>query len=141
MPTTQNTDFNMYAVRPTTPMGPVSSSTQGYIMTGTSDFPKTTLLLMGSGAVITVIAICVVWMFCCKQSHTPLDSKPPPSAIAAGYAPIPSEPSPPDPRCFQTNTTANGNCNGNTMSNGVSAPLLLQQPPPERKKDFKEWYV
>lgn len=142
MPTTQDTDLNMYAVRPTTPMGPIFTSTHDYSLTSTSDFPKTPLILTASGAVIAIITICVIWVFCCKQQgHNPSDAKPPPSAIAAGYAPIPSEPSPPDSRCHQNNVTMNGNCNGKAMNNGVSAPLLLQQPPPERKKDFKEWYV
>lgn len=147
-------DLPLYAVRPTTPMGPLMTTSQiNYGMN--NEFPKTQLILIASALVIAFIAIVVFWVFCCRQQQHPGTMKPPPTAIQGGYQPIPSESSPPNARC-QTNIISmngNGHCvsnpniNGNIKSNnemnGMNAtiPLLLSQPPSEKKKDFKEWYV
>lgn len=152
MPPTTENDLPMFAVRPTTPMGPLLTTTKSYSMADGTDFPRTPMILIASGLVIFIISIIVFWVFCCRQQQHSSD-KPPPSAIAAGYAPIPhSEPSPPESRCQPNNGTTiplqngiNGHCNGKPMTSanglGPAAPLLQPQAPPEKKKDFKEWYV
>uniref|UniRef100_F1L2G3 Neurexin-2-alpha n=1 Tax=Ascaris suum TaxID=6253 RepID=F1L2G3_ASCSU len=146
----------VYAVRPTTPMGDMMTSTSKGPAAPT-DFPRTALISIASLSVIIIIAIVVFCVFRCRQSGPSTDQYPMVcNGKQSGYAPIPTEMSPQmvhhDPhhvaqpvggpflqaRVNHLNgyqpikgaviPNTNGVKNGNAVSNG-------------RKKEFKEWYV
>uniref|UniRef100_A0A915C1T6 Neurexin-1 n=1 Tax=Parascaris univalens TaxID=6257 RepID=A0A915C1T6_PARUN len=146
----------VYAVRPTTPMGDIMTSTSKGPAAPT-DFPRTALISIASLSVIIIIAIVVFCVFRCRQSGPSTDQYPMVcNGKQSGYAPIPTEMSPQmvhhDPhhvaqpvggpfiqaRVNHLNgyqpikgaviPNTNGVKNGNAVSNG-------------RKKEFKEWYV
>ncbi|VDM44332.1 unnamed protein product [Toxocara canis] len=146
----------VYAVRPTTPMGDIMTSTSKGPAIPT-DFPRTALISIASLSVIIIIAIVVFCVFRCRQSGPSTDQYPMVcNGKQSGYAPIPTEMSPQmvhhDPhhmaqpvagpflqaRVNQLNgyqpikgaviPNGSGVKNSNGMSNG-------------RKKEFKEWYV
>ncbi|VDN08557.1 unnamed protein product [Thelazia callipaeda] len=147
----------IYAVRPTTPMGGLVTSS-AKTPTGPTDFPRTALISIASLSVIIIIAIVVFCVFRCRQSGPSTDQYPMVcNGKQSGYAPIPAEMSPQmmhesstphtgpffQNRVNQLNgyqpikgavipsgSTSAGNIKGNgaTSSNN-------------RKKEFKEWYV
>ncbi|KAK0410716.1 hypothetical protein QR680_005290 [Steinernema hermaphroditum] len=176
-PRTTLPSHTVYAVRPTTPMGDLFVTTQKGPVTST-DFPRTALISIASVSVIVIIAIVVFCVFRCRQNgpgadHYPMvcnGAKPQPATGHAGYAPIPSEMSPPmmHEAAMHHLSPAGGICpsglghtasrlmanghghqgyqpiNGAVIPNGAAMPMngaAKNGNLAAAKKDFKEWYV
>ncbi|CAJ0582024.1 unnamed protein product, partial [Mesorhabditis spiculigera] len=80
-------------VRPTTPMGDLITTTMK--PSGGEDFPRTMLIMVGSGTVILLIAAIVFCVFKCRQNGPPPEHYPMVmNGKAVGYAPISQEMTP-----------------------------------------------
>ncbi|CAJ0939087.1 unnamed protein product, partial [Mesorhabditis belari] len=88
--------FTVYPpVRPTTPMGTDPLGTTTMKPASGEDFPRTMLIMVGSGTVIVLIAAIVFCVFKCRQNAPPSEHYPMVmNGKSTGYAPISQEMSP-----------------------------------------------
>ncbi|CAD5223277.1 unnamed protein product [Bursaphelenchus okinawaensis] len=141
--TESTTTIPLYAVRPTTPMGDLLTTTKAPIVT--TDFPRTALISIASVSVIIIIAFVVFCVFRCRQSAPPSESTYPMAYSGTkqasmgmgnvmlgsgnhGYTPIPSEMSPPAAQHTQQFAGMSPRVNYESMNGAQTLPSAMRRP-------------